>query len=844
MKLRILVPVLAAVSLFPWPSPSAAAQLRRSAGASALKQQIERLRVVGSVLMIAAHPDDENTAVLTWCAQDRKLRTGYLSLTRGEGGQNLIGSEQGALLGVIRTQELLAARRVDGAEQFFTRAIDFGFSKTAEETMRKWGKEEVLGDVVRVIRTFRPDVIILRFSGTPRDGHGHHQTSAILGKEAFRAAADPARFPEQLKTLRPWQAKRAVWNGFAFNRQQETELEKLPQRVTVDTGTYNPVLGVSYGELAGLSRSQHRSQGMGAPERRGAAPNYFIVVDGDAAAADLFDGVDLSWNRLPGGAEVGRLLDEAAASLDVARPHAIIPLLARARALAARIDHDDARRKVKEIDEAIAGAAGLWLDVAASRNEAPPGASVALTLTALNRSPAAVHLKSVAVEGIGGIPPFASASGLLAENKPLTGETKFTVPADFPASQPFWLRERNDGLLYRVPAPEFIGPAENAPVLQARFRLEVEGQAIELFRPVENRYVDRVRGEVTRPFVIVPALTLELSQAALVFPDAKPKTVEVAVRAHDGKHQGSLSLRAPAGWKIEPASCPFEVESAAPEFRAHFTVTPPAGASLGLLEAVAQSAGGKYASGYVRLDYEHIPPQVLLPVSSAPLTRTDARITAHRIGYIMGAGDEVPEALRQLGCDVTLLDAAAVAAGDYGRFDAVVTGVRAWNTRPDLRVHQKKLWDWVEHGGTAVVQYNVMDGLFWSSEPGTLRGVGPYPFKISRDRVTVEDTPVKVVKPEHPLLNFPNRITAGDFAGWVQERGLYFPADADPKYESLLEMADPGEKPLNGGILAARHGQGMYVFTPLAFFRQLPAGVPGAYRLFANLVSAGQSAKQ
>jgi LmbE family N-acetylglucosaminyl deacetylase len=816
-------------------------QVRKPTGAAPLKQQLERLRVVGSALMIAAHPDDENTAVLAWCAQEKKVRTGYLSLTRGEGGQNLIGSEQGALLGVIRTQELLAARRVDGAEQFFTRAIDFGFSKTAEETMRLWGREQVLGDIVRVIREFRPDVVILRFSGTPRDGHGHHQSSSILGKEAFRAAADPARFPEQLKTLRPWQAKRLVWNGFAFSRQQENELEKLPARLTVDTGAYNAVLGVSYGELAGFSRSQHRSQGMGAPERRGAVPNYFFTVDGEPAQSDLFEGLDLSWNRLPGGAAVDAALREAAAAFTIEEPERAIPALMKARALIAAIDHPDARRKLAELDEAVAMAAGLWLDVSANREQAAPGVEVALNLTAVNRGRAGAALREVRVEGLAGIPPFSTGRAALEYNKPVTGEAKFKVPDDTPPTQPFWLAAPAKGNLYAVPGPEWIGPAENAPVLLARFRVEIAGGTIEVSRPVENRYVDRVRGELTRPFVVVPPVVIGLPQAALVFANGTAKTVDVGLRALTPSQKGTLRLEAPPGWKVTPEEQVFGLDYAGSEQRVTFQVHPPAEASRGKLRAVALVGGRRLQSGMVQLTYEHIPPQTVLLPAEAPLTHVDVRITSRRVGYVMGAGDEVPAALKEMGCEVTLLDAEALAKQDLSRFHAIVTGVRAFNTRADLRAQSPRLWDYVASGGTVVVQYNVLDGLFWSSETGTLRNIGPYPLKLSRERVTVEEAPVRFLNPSHPLLNQPNRITGQDFADWVQERGLYFPGEFDSRYEPLLEMNDPGESPLKGGILTAAMGKGRYVFTPLAFFRQLPAGVPGAYRLFANLVSGGRA---
>ncbi|MBI5086288.1 MAG: PIG-L family deacetylase, partial [Acidobacteria bacterium] len=404
-------------------SPTTSAEVRRTTGAGALKQQLERLRVVGSVLMIAAHPDDENTALLAYCAQGRKLRTAYLSLTRGEGGQNLIGSEQGDLLGVIRTQELLAARKVDGAEQFFTRAIDFGFSKTADETLQKWGRTQVLADVVWVIRLYRPDVIFLRFSGTTRDGHGHHQSSSILGQEAFKLAADPKAFPEQLRHVATWQAKRILWNGFSFNRQQEQELDRLPDRLMVDTGEFDHVLGFSYGELAGLSRSQHRSQGMGSPERKGSAPNYLFHYGGGAARKDFMDDVDVSWNRLPGGAAVQKLLDQAAAVYDLDAPEKVISPLAQARRLIAAMDHPDAKRKLKELDEAVAMAAGLWLEVTAAQAEAAPGSRVTLNLTAVNRGHAAVELAGVQLDPAGQMPGAA-----LAYNKPYTSQLQWAVP--------------------------------------------------------------------------------------------------------------------------------------------------------------------------------------------------------------------------------------------------------------------------------------------------------------------------------------------------------------------------------------------------------------------------------
>ena len=452
---------LAALAAFLLPDP-ASAEVRKSTGATALAQQLERLRVVGSVMLIGAHPDDENTALLAYCAQGRKLRTAYLSLTRGEGGQNLIGGEQGDLLGVIRTQELLMARRVDGAEQYFSRAIDFGFSKTADETLAKWGRDKVLADTVWMIRRYRPDVIFLRFSGTPRDGHGHHQSSAMLGREAYQLAADPKAYPEQLKYVQPWRAKRLLWNGFSFNRQQEQELEKTPARLVADTGEYNDVIGLSYGELAGLSRSQHRTQGMGSAERKGSAPNYFFHYGGDAATADFMDGVDTSWNRLPGGAAVQKALDEVAAAYRINEPEAVIAPLMKARRLMAAIDNDDARRKLAELDDAVAMAAGLWLEVNAARPAVTPGGKLDLRLTAVNRAHADIRLESVSV---GESVRFAGAA--LAYNQPYEARAEWQVPASEKLSQPIQLRGMRQGDLYGIADPLEIGPAEAPPVLEA-----------------------------------------------------------------------------------------------------------------------------------------------------------------------------------------------------------------------------------------------------------------------------------------------------------------------------------------------------------------------------------------
>jgi LmbE family N-acetylglucosaminyl deacetylase len=824
--------------LAPW---APAQVVRPVTGLGALEQRIEKLRVVGSLLMIAAHPDDENNRSLAYYAQGRKLRTGYLSLTRGEGGQNLLGSEKGALLGVIRTQELLMARRVDGAEQYFSRAIDFGFSKSPEESTSKWGREETLSDIVWVIRKFRPDVIVLSFSGTPRDGHGHHQASAILAKEAFHVAADAKRFPEQLDAVQPWQAKRVVWNTF-FGRAQDVYPDS--KEILIDTGEYNSVLGVSYAELGGWSRTQHRSQGQGWSELKGTAPVSMVVVAGEPLERDFLDGIDVSWSRLPGGGAVDTALQEALHALTSFDTSAAVPALLKARALIAAINHPEARLKLKEVDETIAQAMGLWLDVSVNREEAAPGTEVVFDLTAVNRARIPVSIVTAQLEGQPGSMPGAPAFAAIGElpfNLQKTAQAKYQVPGEELPSQPYWLRKPPIGERYDVQDRQLLGLAENPPVLICRFGVKMGGQTLELVRPVARRFSDHMRGEMTQPFVILPRLSLEMPSTALVFADAQPHTVEVGVTSNWSSEGGSVELQTPQGWKVEPRSQRLDrIAGTGQQARVSFEVTPPSQPSSGTMRAVVTNGAGRLEDkGIVRLTYEHIPQQTIQSPAETQVVRTDVRIAAKRIGYVVGAGDDVPDVLRQLGCEITLLEASDLARGDLSKFDAIVTGVRAFNLRDDLKASHQRLWEYVEQGGTVVVQYNVLEGF--GGPPTALPHAGPYPITISRNRVTVEDSPVEILSATEPLLNFPNKIVQGDFDGWVQERGLYFPTEWDTKYKTVIASNDPGEKPLSGGILYCNYGRGTYIYTSYSWFRQLPAGVPGALRIFANLVSAGKA---
>src|SRR5579884_2038429 len=851
-----------------------------------IRQALEKLNTLGSVMMIGAHPDDDREVLLAYLSRGRHVRTAYLSLTRGEGGQNLIGPEQGDELGVIRTQELLASRRIEADEQYFTRAIDFGFSKTAQETFTKWPREEVLGDIVYNIRRFRPDVIVLCFTGTPRDGHGHHQVSAILGREAFSAAADPKRFPEQLAYVQPWQAKRIMQNPFGIqqNDAKQDKKEKEEERLEVDVGVYSPELGYSYGEIGAISRSTNRSQGQGTAQRKGSRKTFLVTVGGDKPSKDLFDGIDLTWSRIRGGRRAGALLKQALDSFQPAHPEALLPVLAQARPIVAQLAETTkdplAVRKLHELDETMALAAGLWLEAQANTYQVSPGGNLRVAITAVLRAPAQVALTGVRLSGIEGAPALNIAPAVLANNQPSNYTLNVRIPANTPYSQPYWLVLPRNGNLYSVPDPRLIGLPQNPPVLEAHFNLRIAGLELDLVRPVEYRYVDPVYGERVRPLAIVPPVAISLTQRSLVFPDTDARRVEVPVRSNGGQASGDAHLEVPPGWKVEPASRHFELSGAGEQATLAFDLTPPAGPVQAKVRAVAETGGRSVSQGTEVLNYTHFPAQTLFPQAEALLVRADIRLLSKNIGYVMGAGDDVPAALRQIGCNVTLLSSDDLMHGDLSRFDAIITGVRAWNVRGDLRDNYQRLWNYVQDGGTVVVQYNraeagagppggrgpagqagVANGGRGGRQPSTaqpaaqaqaaqpsaaaetasLEHIGPYPIHISNERVTVEDAPVAFPNPQLLLLHRPNEITPADFDGWVQERGLNFADKWDPRYLSVLESHDPGEEPLPGGMLYTRYGKGVYIFSAYDWFRELPAGVPGAYRMFANMLSAAKT---
>ncbi|MGO8971542.1 MAG: PIG-L family deacetylase [Myxococcaceae bacterium] len=786
-----------------------------------LERLLDRLLVVGNVLYVAAHPDDENTRLLAYLSNGMLLRTGYLSVTRGDGGQNLIGPELGPALGLIRTQELLAARTMDGAEQLFTRARDFGFSKSPEESLAIWGHDAVLADTVLAIRRFRPDVVMTRFPTGKLETHGQHTASAQLAVEAVALSADPAYMPDaEHRRLGPWKVTRVVWNQFAGFGATEQELAGSPH---IDAGAYDPWLGLSYGELAADSRSNHKSQGFGAPRRRGPNLEFFKWLGGEPMKSSPFDGVVLDWSRVPGTERLVAELRRARAAFRAATPEASLPGLLAARAELLRLPHNPWKaQKLAEIEQAILGCAGLFAEVVADRPSASPGASLPVTVTALLRRPAQVSLKEVRVAG----QSFRTGRAL-ETGQPFELKETLSVPADARLSNPAWLELPASPGLYPLRDPALIGLPEEAAPVEAELVFGFGEQSLAVRRPVTYKWVDPVQGERYRRLEVLPAVTVDAVGSLLVFPDAAAKELKVTLRSVAGA-SGTLALEVPSGFAVTPPSAPFALEKDG-EVTLAFRIQPPKQPTTGLLRAVATVGGKRFERGLRRIDYAHIPIQTWLPAAEVRLTRVDVRHARRRVGYVPGPGDEVPEALRQAGYDVTPITLAELADVSVARFDAVVFGVRAFNVEPRLSALHEKLMAYVEAGGTIVVQYNTTS---WpSSGPPAL---GPFPFTIGHGRVT--DEGAAVTSTPNSVLTTPNQIGPDDWKAWVQERGLYFAETWDDHYAVPLSMHDPGERPLRGSLLIAQVGKGVFIYTGLSFFRQLPAGVPGAFRLFANLL--------
>jgi LmbE family N-acetylglucosaminyl deacetylase len=855
MKLRLFI-----VLLIAFLAAAYASEVAEDRGAMGLAQALKRLDVVESVLHTGAHPDDENSSLLAWLARGQGVRTAYLAANRGDGGQNLLGTELFETLGVIRTEELLAARNLDHAQQFFTPTFDFGFSKTATETMAKWGHDQTLADFVRVIRQFRPEIIVSRFTGTPSDGHGHHQTAGILTKEAFKAAADPAFYPEYGK---PWQAKKLYLNGMGGgprggqrNGADAAGPAPASPGITVNVGEYDPVLGRSYNEIAIEGRSLHRSQAQGGAREKGPRTTNLSLIDKTVNVADTADLYAGTLNKLPDlarldpgiGSDLNTLEQKINAireKVRLQRPAEIVPDLADAIKLLKQIrtratnEHVQFLLNLKEPDfhEAARLAAGLVVDVMVPDDTVVPGQEFNLSVDVINGGP----YDFTNVKTSPDLPPgwdaeVAGSTGSLKPGEKFTQRFKVKVGANAVYSQPYWLQQPRSGDRFDWPKGSAVNMPFDPALLDTHVEVQYQGVPIEMHHVAEFRSVDPLYGEQRSLLNVVPALSLRVSPEIAVVPLAGNRKKEFTVSVENQNPtpaESEVRLVLPQGWTSVPASRPVKFAKQGEKTTLTFTVTVPAVGGDFKVQAVAKLGTQEYKMGYQAISYPHIETHYIYAPSESKVEVFDVKTLATTVGYVEGAGDVVADALKQLGINVTMLSAQDLATADLSRFQTIVLGVRAYAVRDDLRAYNDRLMEFVKNGGTLITQYN-------RSNEFPAMQIGPYPFTLTGNntyRVTDENAPVKILDPENSIFNVPNKITDKDFDGWVQERGTYFLSQWDPQYKPLLESKDPGEPPLQGGLVVGKYGKGTYVYTGYVFFRELPAGVKGAFRLFSNLVS-------
>lgn len=827
MKKIVFIPLLFVASIL-------FAQLPHQPSSAEIFQNIKKLDVLGNVLYLAAHPDDENTRFIAYCANEKLYNTSYLSLTRGDGGQNLIGTEIREQLGMIRTQELLSARRTDGGRQFFTRANDFGYSKTPEETLEIWDKEKVLSDVVWIIRLTKPDVIVCRFPPDGRGGHGHHTASALLGIEAFELAADKTKFPEQLAFVEPWQAKRIVMNtGRWWNDKISANDSGV---VAENIGAYNTLLGTSYNELAARSRTMHKSQGFGSTGTRGEMEEFFEHLKGAQAQKSLFEGYDATWNRVGESKVVQTKVKDLIATYTISKPENSIPkLIALKKELLKLKDDFWRKKKLHEIDDLIHDCAGLYIEAKVNTYSASNGDSVEVEFELISRSFNGLKLKRIVnVQQIklGELKQKQAVEEFdlpLELNKTTTFKRTYFID-DLPISQPYWLAKLGTLGTYRVDDQMMIGVPENYPAIFFSVDLELEGFEFNYGASLVYKKNDPVKGETYRPFVITPPAFVNIEKPVYVFSSYFEKEIEVVVTSQIESGKGELQITAPKGWTVNPAKLSLDLSKKGSEQRIKIKVAPTKNAQQGILAASIVIDGKTYSNALKTIEYDHIPTQIYMPEAKAQLSFIPIVKTGNKLGYVIGAGDVVPDALREIGYEVVELNESDLLPEKLKYFQAIIIGIRALNTIERMDFYMKPLLDYCKDGGNLIVQYNTSHQL-------KTNNFAPYPLKLGRDRVTDETAEVRFLAPNHTVLNSPNKITVADFENWTQERGLYFPSEWDEKYDAIFSMNDKGEEPKNSSLLVAKYGKGNYVYSGISFFRQMPEGVPGAYRLLVNLIS-------
>jgi LmbE family N-acetylglucosaminyl deacetylase len=814
---------LLAANFTGWAQPS-------QPSSSGILLEIKKLNVLGSALYVAAHPDDENTRLIAYLSKETLVNTAYLAITRGDGGQNLIGPELREGLGLIRTQELLAARRVDGSSQFFTRANDFGYSKTSKETLKIWDRDQVLHDVVWAIRKFRPDVIITRFPPDARAGHGHHTSSAIMAEEAFDVAASQ-QYPNELKLAGPWQVKRLMLNS---GRWWDKDIENREGVIKVDAGAYNQLLGESYGEMAARSRSMHKSQGFGSGGNRGESNEYLTVVKGSPTTRSIFDDIDITWNRV-GHPEITKVVDRIVHDFNAEEPENSIAALLELRGHIAKVEDEFWRdKKTAEVEEVIFACSGLFVSAWVKDYAVVPGSTLSYSLEVVNRSPTDWKLDSFTSPG-----NDTTVNQPLENNQKLIINTKYSVGVDQEISGPYWLEKKSTLGMYRVDDLNLIGTAQNKDPFVVDITFSVKGTKIVRKVPLIYHWTDRVNGEMYRPVTVIPPVFLNLSSPVYIFNNGQPKKVVVDAIAGIDNFSGELKLDIPTGWNVSPTSVKVEISKKWQSQPVTFNVTPSENES-GQIKATMKSAGVSYNRAIYNLEYDHIPYQIMLPKAIARAENLKVSSQAQTVGYIMGAGDNVPEALEQMGLKVWKMGESDITAENLSQLDVVVFGIRAANTLTWLPSKKPVIMEYMNNGGTIIMQYNTSRRIKWQDfAPYELTFTG----RSSDSRVAEETAEITVLRPNHQVMNYPNKITQNDFEGWVQERGLYFPSAWSEEYTAILSAHDEDEEAKDGGLLIADYGKGHFVYTGYSWFRELPAGVPGAYRLFSNILSLSSQMK-
>ncbi len=809
------------------------AQRPEKLNSSEIFQKIQKLNFLGSVLYVAAHPDDENTRLISYLSNTTKARTAYLSLTRGDGGQNLIGPELRESLGLIRTQELLEARKIDGGQQFFTRANDFGFSKHPDETLEIWNKEQVLSDMVWIIRKFRPDVIINRFDHrSPGTTHGHHTASALLSLETEALSGNPNQFPEQLKWVKPYTPKRFYFNTswWFYGSKEKFEGADKSKLASINIGTYFSTLGKSNQEIAALSRSCHQSQGFGTTGTRGEEIEYLEFLKGEVPRnkANIFDGIDTTWKRVENGQAIGNLLKQVEQNFNFTNPSASIPDLIKAYQLIESLS-DDYWKEIKkeEIKQCILACAGLYLDANTSVGEITPGSPLLVNLEIINRSDCTMELMQVSTFNTSKLDWNIPT---IEYNKNYTKTISIDVPKLQTYTSPYWINKDQTEGMYAVHNQELIGIPDVIRDFKVQFQLKIQGVLLTFDRNLVTKTNDEVKGEQFQPLSIIPDISLSFTEKVHFFSSHKEQKIQLKITSNIDNTKGNIRLEVPQNWNCLPTEIPFECAKKGEEHIVTFTVKPPKTNCESVFYAKAEVNGKSFDSQLNTIHYPHIYNQIIVKPTQTKAIKTDLKIGKQKIAYIMGAGDEVPKGLIQIGYTVQIIKPEDITTEKLLHFDVVITGIRAYNVLDKLAIKQKILFDFVHQGKRIIVQYNTNNDLVTSQ-------LAPYSIKISKDRITNEKATVTFLAPNHPILNKPNKITNDDFLHWKQEQGLYYASEWDKAFTPIISANDKDETPKNSGILVANYGKGTYVYTSLSFFRELPEGVPGAYRLLANLIS-------